>query len=54
MGFSLPAQSIDYVWQVVQLEVEHELQEELPPNGADVPSLLLENEANDENIRLAL
>jgi hypothetical protein len=38
----------------VQLGAEHEVQEELPPIGADVPSLLLEKEEKQENIRLAL
>jgi hypothetical protein len=33
--------------------VEHVLQEEPPPIGVDVPSLLLEKEAKEENIRLA-
>jgi len=41
------------MWQLVQLVAEHELQEEPPPIGADVPSLLLEKEAQEENIRLA-
>jgi len=41
------------MWQLVQLEAEHEPQEELPPIGADVPSLLLEKEAQEENTRLA-
>jgi hypothetical protein len=31
----------------------HVLQEELPPIGVDAPSLLLEKEAKEENIRLA-
>jgi hypothetical protein len=39
--------------QVAQLVAEHELQEELPPIGADVPSPLLEKDEKDENIRLA-
>jgi len=38
---------------VAQLVAEHVLQGELPPIGVDVPSLLLENEAKEENIRLA-
>jgi len=38
---------------VSQLVAEQELQEELPPIGADGPSLLLEKEAKAENIRLA-
>jgi len=42
-----------YIWQVSQLVAEQELQEELPPIGADGPSLLLEKEAKAENIRLA-
>jgi hypothetical protein len=42
-----------YIWQVPQLVVEHALQGELPPIGVDVPSLLLEKEAKEENIRLA-
>ena len=42
------------MWQLVQLVAEHELQEELPPIGADVPSLLLEKEEKEENIRLTL
>jgi hypothetical protein len=42
-----------YIWQVSQLVAEHELQEELPPIGVDGPSLLLEKEAKEENIRLA-
>jgi len=40
------------MWQLVQLGAEHEPQEELPPIGVDVPSLLLEKEAQDENTRL--
>jgi hypothetical protein len=40
--------------QLVQLVAPHELQEELPPVGADVPSLLLEKDEKEENIRLAL
>jgi hypothetical protein len=39
---------------VSQLVAEHELQEELPPIGVDGPSLLLEKEAKEENIRFAL
>jgi hypothetical protein len=42
------------MWQLVQFGEEHELQEELPPIGADVPSLLLENEEKQENSRFAL
>jgi hypothetical protein len=42
-----------YIWQLAQLVAEHELQEELPPIGVDGPSLLLEKEAKEENIRLA-
>jgi hypothetical protein len=42
-----------YIWQVAQLVAEHELQEELPPMGVDGPSLFLEKEAKEENIRLA-
>ncbi len=42
-----------YIWQVLQLVAEHELQEELPPIGVDGPSLLLEKEAQEENTRLA-
>jgi len=38
---------------VSQLVAEHELQEELPPIGIDGPSLLLEKEAKEENIRSA-
>jgi len=38
---------------VSQLVAEHELQEELPPTGVDGPSLLLEKEAKEENIRFA-
>jgi hypothetical protein len=41
-----------YMWQLVQLVAEHEPQEELPPIGADAPSLLLEKEEKEENIRL--
>jgi len=41
-----------YIWQVSQLVAEHELQEELPPIGVGGPSLLLEKEAKEENIRL--
>jgi hypothetical protein len=43
----------DYIWQVSQLVAEQELQEELPPIGADDPSPSLEKEAQGENIRLA-
>jgi len=32
---------------------EHVPQEEPPPSGVDVPSVLLEKEAKEENIRLA-
>jgi len=39
---------------VAQLVAEQVLQEELPPIGVDVPSLPLEKEANEENMRLAL
>jgi hypothetical protein len=42
------------MWQLVQLGAEHELQEGLPPIGAELPSLLLEKEEKDENIRLTL
>jgi hypothetical protein len=42
------------MWQLVQLGAEHELQEELPPIELEVPSLLLEKEEKQENIRLAL
>jgi len=42
-----------YIWQVSQLVAEHELQEELPPMGVDGPSLLLEKEAKEDNIRFA-
>lgn len=42
------------MWQVVQLGAEHEPQEELPPIGVDVPSLLLEKEEKEENTRLTL
>jgi hypothetical protein len=42
-----------YIWQVSQLVAEHELQEELPPIGVDGPSLLLEKEAKEDNIRFA-
>ena len=45
--------SVSYVWQLVQLVAEHEPQEELPPIGLEVPSLLLEKEAQEENTRLA-
>jgi len=38
---------------VSQLVAEQELQEELPPIGVDGPSLLLEKEAKEENIRSA-
>jgi hypothetical protein len=48
-GFSLRG----YIWQVAQLVAEHELQGELPPIGVDGPSLLLEKEAKEDNIRLA-
>ena len=43
-----------YMWQLVQLGAEHELQEELPPIELEVPSLLLEKEEKQESIRLAL
>jgi len=33
---------------------EHELQEEVPPIGLDTPSVFLEKEAKEENIRSAL
>ena len=36
-----------------QLVAEHELQEAPPPIGIDVPSLLLEKEAKEDNIRFA-
>jgi len=42
------------MWQLVQPGAEHELQEALPPIEVDVPSLLLEKEEKQENIRLAL
>jgi hypothetical protein len=42
-----------YVWQVPQLVAEHELQEEVPPIGADSPSLSLVKEAQAENTLLA-
>lgn len=42
-----------YIWQVAQLVAEQELQEELSPIGLDYPSLLLEKEAKEENIRVA-
>jgi len=38
---------------VLQLVAEHELQEELPPIGVDGPSVFLEKEAKEENIRFA-
>jgi len=41
------------MWQVAQLVAEHELQEELPPMGADDPSSPLEKQAKEETIRLA-
>jgi len=41
------------MWQLAQLVAEHEPQEELPPIGLEVPSLLLEKEAQEENTRLA-
>ena len=43
-----------YMWQLVQPVAEHELQDELPPIGADSPSPLLETEEKEESIRLAL
>jgi len=43
-----------YISQVAQLVAEHELQEELPPIGLDTPSVFLEKEAKEENIRSAL
>lgn len=43
-----------YVWQVAQLVAEHEPQEELPPIGLDGPSLFLEKQAKEDNIRSAL
>jgi len=43
-----------YIWQVSQLVAEHELQDELSPIGVDGPSLPLEKEAKEENIRFAL
>ena len=41
------------MWQVLQLVAEHVPQDELPPIGVDGPSLLLEKDAKEENIRLA-
>jgi len=42
------------MWQLAQLGAEHDPQEELPPTGVDTPSLLLEKEEKQDNIRLAL
>jgi len=42
-----------YVWQVPQLVAEHAPQEEVPPIGADSPSLSLVKEAQAENTLLA-
>lgn len=42
-----------YVWQVSQLVAEHESQEGLPPIWVDIPSVSLEKEAKEENIRVA-
>jgi len=38
---------------VSQLVAEHESQEGLPPIWVDIPSVLLEKEAKEENIRVA-
>jgi hypothetical protein len=42
-----------YIWQVSQFVAEHELQEAPPSIGVDGPSLPLEKEAKEENIRFA-
>jgi|GEM_PF-1785495 len=44
---------VSYMWQVLQLVPEQELQDELPPIGPDGPSLSLEKQAQEENTRLA-
>jgi hypothetical protein len=45
---------MDYMWQLVQFEAEHEPQDGLPPMGVDSPSPLLEKDEKEENILLAL
>jgi len=53
LPFILPIQE-SYIWQASQLVAEHELQEKVPPIGLDTPSVFLEKEAKEENIRSAL